>query len=51
MKGREGPQLKHIDNHGTLLTSKHDIANILAETFAKNSSTENYQPNFQKNQN
>lgn len=48
MKGREGPQLKHIDNHGTLLTSKHDIANILAETFAKNSSTENYQPNFQK---
>jgi hypothetical protein len=35
------------DGHDTL-TSEQDISNKLGQTFSKNSSTENYHPEFQK---
>ena len=41
--------IKHLKNHnGDTLTTKHEIAEELASTFAQNSSSTNYTPEFQR---
>jgi len=38
--------IKHLLDNKTLLTSKKDIANLLAKTISKTSSSDNYDPKF-----
>ena len=42
--------IKHLKVNGDLLTGKSDIANTLASTISKNSSSSNYVPAFQRYQ-
>ena len=42
--------IQHLTVNGDLFTAKHDIANKLAESISKNSSSSNYVPAFQKYQ-
>ena len=49
MKGKNSKSsVKHLNVGNSTLTSEKDIANKLAETFAKHSSSSNYKPDFQK---
>lgn len=41
-----GPQTQHDKRQDDILTTKQEIANTLAETFGKNSSTGNCLPAF-----
>jgi len=38
--------IKHLTDNNDLLTSKKDIANFLAKTISKTSSSDNYDPQF-----
>ena len=42
--------VSHLDTDNGNFTSKQDIANVLADTFAKKSSSENYSSTFRKHQ-
>ena len=42
--------VSHLDTDNGNFTSKQDIANVLADTFAKKSSSENYSSTFRKQQ-
>lgn len=44
----EGPQVRHIKHQDSLLTTSHEIANVLAMSFEKNSSLENCRPEFNR---
>jgi len=46
-KNVNGP-LKHLKKNGDKICNKKDIADLLADTFASNSSTQNYGKEFQK---
>lgn len=46
---RGGPQIQYLEEEGTKVTNPKDIADILASTIAKNSSTANYTSKFQRN--
>ena len=49
IKGKKGgTSLKHLNDGGTPLTDKKDIANLLASTLEKNSSDRNLHPDFRK---
>ena len=51
IKGKNSKtSIQHLKVNDDLLTSKSDIANKLAETISKHSSSDNYVPSFQKYQ-
>jgi len=54
IKGKNGKtNVHHLKDGQDTLTSEQDISNKLGQTFSKNSSIENYHPEFKqiKNQN
>ena len=49
IKGKNNKtNVHHLKDGQDTLTSEQDISNKLGQTFSKNSSTENYHPEFQK---
>ena len=51
INGKGQPPLRHLEANNTLLEAPRDIADALADTFCKKSSSANYSEKFQRNKN
>ena len=49
INGKDQPPLRHLEANNTPLEAHRDIADALAETFCKRSSSANYSEKFQRN--
>ena len=49
INGKGKPPLRHLEANNTALEAPRDIADALAETFCKKSSSANYSEKFQRN--